>query len=182
MQTLESAAERVDRFAGIGNGAHIDAEAYRQALSRFASGVTIVTTAAAGVRHGLTVSAFASLSPDPPLVAVAIDRRHHAHGLLARPDACFAVNILDQQHQALSDRFARVKTEDRFAVGDWAVAATGAPVLANALAWLDCVVHSTSDAGTHTIYIGRAVASSAAEPSGQPLVYWDRSYRNLATP
>ena len=72
----------------------IDAEAYRDALRHFPAGVTLVTLRAGGVRHGLTVSAFASVSPEPPLVAVMIDHQHRAHELLERTDAVFAVNIL----------------------------------------------------------------------------------------
>ncbi len=152
---------------------------YRAALGMFASGVTVVTIRAGDRVHGLTVSAFASVSPDPPLVAVMIDSRHTAHGLLEREGASFAVNILSQRQTAVSERFARLKEGDRFAGEPWTTAASGAPVLADAAAWLDCIVHDRARAGTHTIYIGKVLASNVPEPGGPPLVYWNRAYRRL---
>lgn len=157
----------------------ITSEAFRDALRHFPAGVTIVTLKAGEEIHGLTVSAFASVSPEPPLVAVIIDRRHHAHGLLQQEGTVFAVNILAQDQVELSNRFAWLKDEDRFAEGKWERAATGAPVLADALAWLDCTIHSRSPAGTHTIYVGEVQASALPRPEEPPLVYWNRGYRHL---
>jgi len=95
------------------------------------------------------------------------------------PWGTFAVNILGQEHVELSNRFAWVKDEDRFAVGAWTGAVTGAPVLADALTWLDCTVHDRIVAGSHTVYIG--LVEATAEQSGErpPLVYWNRGYRHL---
>lgn len=160
----------------------IGAEAFRDALRHFPAGVTLVTLRAAGVRHGLTVSAFASVSPEPPLVAVMIDHKHRAHELLERPDAVFAVNVLAEDQRALSDRFAWSEEEDRFAAGRWTVAATGAPVLEDAIAWLDCTIFSRHAAGTHSLYIGRVEASAVPRPEAPPLVYWNRDYRRLDLP
>ena len=112
----------------------ITSEQYREALRHFPSGVTIVTIKSGEKRHGLTVSAFASVSPEPPLIAVMIDQRHHAYPLLETEGAVFAVNILRQEQEELSNRFAWVKDEDRFAMGDWTTGVTGAPVLADAAA------------------------------------------------
>ena len=158
----------------------ISADDFRDALATFASGVTIVTVKGGDEIHGLTVSAFASISSDPPLVAVVIDRRHSAHSVLERPGAVFAVNILRHEHEALSERFAWVKDEDRFLEGNWTTAVTGSPVLTDAAAWLDCTVHSRSPAGTHTIYLGEVQASRIPEPHGSPLIYWNRRYRGLS--
>jgi flavin reductase (DIM6/NTAB) family NADH-FMN oxidoreductase RutF len=157
-------------------------ELYRDVLRHFASGVTIVTVQADGVRHGLTVSAFASVSPEPPLVAVCIDHRHKAFPLLESAGATFAVNLLGEDQRELSDRFAWVKDEDRFAGGRWTTARTGAPVLEDALAWLDCEIEHRHPAGTHTVYIGRVVAAATPRPDELPLVYWNRGYRRLYDP
>ena len=154
---------------------------FRDALRHFASGVTIVTVKAGDHVHGLTVSAFASISPSPPLIAVVIDQRHRGHPVFERPGAVFAVNVLRQEQTALSDRFAWVTDEDRFAEGEWTVAETGAPVLADAAAWLDCTIHSRTPAGTHTIYVGEVRASRVPRPDAPPLVYWNRGYRKLST-
>ncbi len=157
----------------------ISSDDFRDALRHFPSGVTIVTVKAGDQIHGLTVSAFASISPEPPLIAIVIDQGHRAYPLLERPEAVFAVNVLRQDQRALSDRFAWVEAEERFAEGDWSAAATGAPVLADAAAWLDCTIHSRSAAGTHCIYVGEVQASSVPRPDAPPLVYWNREYRRL---
>lgn len=159
----------------------ITSEAFRDALRHFPAGVTIVTIKSGEEVHGLTVSAFASVSPEPPLILVCIDHRHHAHELLEQEGATFAVNILRADQSDLSDRFAYVDSEDRFAVGDWRTALTGAPVLADALAWLDCTVYCHERAGTHTIYVGHVQASSVPSPDQLPLVWWNRAYRPLGT-
>lgn len=157
----------------------ITSDAFRDALRHFPAGVTIVTIKSGEEVHGLTVSAFASVSPEPPLIMVCIDHRHHAHDLLQAEGATFAVNILREDQQELSNRFAYLKDEDRFAVGRWTVAATGAPVLEDALVWLDCTVFCHKRAGTHTIYVGEIQASSVSHPDEAPLVYWNRAYHAL---
>lgn len=157
----------------------ITSEEYREVLRHFPSGVTIVAIKSGERTHGLTVSAFASVSPEPPLVSVMIDHRHRAWSLLEEEGAVFSVNILRQEQVELSNRFAWVKDEDRFAEGSWTTAATGAPVLSDALAWLDCTVHTRARAGTHTVYIGEVRASSVPHADEAPLVYWNRGYRKL---
>jgi flavin reductase (DIM6/NTAB) family NADH-FMN oxidoreductase RutF len=158
-------------------------EAFRDALRHFTSGVTIVTiqTPDDELPHGLTVSAFASISPEPPLIMVAIDHRHSAYPLLEQEGATFAVNVLAQDQMDLSNRFAWLKDGDRFAEGDWDTAVTGAPILKDALAWLDCTIHARYLAGTHTLYIGEVQACQTPRPDDAPLVYWNRGYRQLAT-
>jgi flavin reductase (DIM6/NTAB) family NADH-FMN oxidoreductase RutF len=158
----------------------VSADAFRDALRHFPAGVTLVTLNAGGEIHGLTVSAFVSVSPEPPLIAVIIDHKHRAHKLLEAPGTVFAVNILGAPDQALSDRFAWGKDSERFAAGRWTTAVTGAPVLADAVAWLDCTIDSRHAAGTHTIYIGAVQASAVPRPDGAPLLYWNRDYRRLA--
>ena len=157
----------------------ISSEDFRNALRHFPAGVTLITIKSGEQIHGLTVSAFASISPEPPLVAVVIDHRHRSHALLEREGAVFAVNILGQDQVDLSNRFAWLKDEDRFAEGEWGTAATGAPILTDALAWLDCRIHAGYPAGRHTIYVGEVVASGVPQPGEPPLVYWNRGYRRL---
>ncbi len=160
---------------------NIDTENFRDALRHFPAGVTIVTvkTPNEPEPHGLTVSAFSSISPNPPLVMVTIDHRNYAHTLLQQEGATFTVNFLAHDQEALSNRFAWVKDEDRFAEGDWGTAVTGAPILKNALAWLDCTIHERYEAGTNTIYIGKIQASGVPRPDEKPLIYWNRGYRQL---
>ena len=157
----------------------ITSEEFRLALRHFPAGVTIVTILAGEKTHGLTVSAFASVSAEPPMIAIIIENRHKAHPMLEEPGAVFAVNILGEDQSELSNRFAWVKDEDRFAQGNWSTAVTGAPVLTDALAWLDCRIHARYPAGSHTVYIGEVHASSVPKEEAPPLIYWNRGYRKL---
>lgn len=159
----------------------IGSEQFRNALRHFPSGVTIVTISYPGISqpHGLTVSAFASVSPQPPLILIAIDHRASAYQMLEQEGAVFAVNILAQDQMELSNRFAWIKDEDRFQMGAWDTAVTGAPILQDALAWLDCTIYERVSAGTHTIYVGEVQASAVPRPDERPLVYWNRGYRDL---
>lgn len=157
----------------------ITIQEFRDALSRFASGVTLVTSKAGDKTHGMTVSAFCPVSLDPPVVSVAIGKAQTINPLLEGPDTCFAVNILAEDQQDLSDRFAFKKDESRFLFGDWTVAETGAPVLQDAVAWFDCTVIGRHEVGTHTIYLGSVVAVAVPRPDEKPLLYWNRGYRGV---
>ena len=157
----------------------ISSEEFRKALRHFPAGVTIVTVRSGDRTHGLTVSAFSSVSAEPALISITIENRHKGYAMLEEPEAVFAVNILGEGQSELSNRFAWVKDEDRFSAGNWSSAETGAPVLTDALAWLDCRIHARYPAGTHTIYVGEVVASHVPEEEAAPLVYWNRGYRKL---
>jgi len=156
----------------------VNPDEFKNSLRFFPSGVTIVTVKAGGETHGLTVSAFASISAQPPLIAISIDHKGRTCSLLNHSDAVFAVNILQEGQEDFSNRFAWNK-EDRFALGNWTTGVTGAPVLEDALAWLDCTIASTHDTPTHTIYIGEVQATQVFKDEGKPLVYWNREYRAI---
>jgi flavin reductase (DIM6/NTAB) family NADH-FMN oxidoreductase RutF len=173
-------ARKRSRAARPTAGAPITSEAFRDAMRHFPAGVTVVTVRAGDEVHGLTVSSFSSVSPDPPLVSVIIDQRHTAFPLLEREGAVFAVNVLRHDQVELSNRFAWLKDEDRFGAGEWTTAVTGAPVLTDALAWLDCRVWGRYPAGSHSIYVGEVLASAVPRPDERPLVYWNRGYRKLS--
>lgn len=157
----------------------ISSEEFRNVLRHFPAGVTIVAVKAGEETHGLTVSAFASIAPQPPLIMVIIDHRHRGYPLFEREGAVFSVNILHRDQIELSNRFAWVKDEDRFAVGDWTTAETGAPVLADAVAWMDCTIHGRYATETNTIYVGEIQAADTPHPDAPPLLYWNRGYRHL---
>lgn len=156
----------------------INSDDFRDVLRHFPAGVTLVTIKAGDEQHGMTASAFVSVSPTPPLIAVIIDHRGRAHSLLEEPNATFAVNILGEGQNDLSQHFATFQG-DRFGVGNWTTAATGAPVLTDAVAWLDCTIYNRMIAGTHTIYVGEVQASRVVTPDSKPLVYWNRAYRTI---
>jgi flavin reductase (DIM6/NTAB) family NADH-FMN oxidoreductase RutF len=150
---------------------------FREVLGRWASGVTIVTSRSGERVHGMTVSAFSSVSLEPPLVLVCADKSSDTCTLI-RESGVFAVNILARGQDALSRRFAAKQDEDRRFEG-LAVerAVTGAPLLGG-LASLDCTLVASHDAGDHVIYVGR-VEALRLRPDAEPLLYYHGAYRGL---
>ena len=153
----------------------IDPSEFRRVLGHFPTGVTIVTTRdEQGGPCGLTVSAFASVSLDPTLVLVCIERNSDSHDCIQRAGV-FAVNVLEEgKGESLSRRFATWGVHDKFVGLAFGDQLTGAPVLEAALAWVDCRVTQLHPAGDHTIFVGEVVAADARE--GRPLVYYRGGY------
>ncbi len=153
-----------------------DADALRNALGRFATGVTIVTCRAADGRPiGLTVSSFNALSLTPPLVLWSLrDVSPQMADFMAASG--FAVNVLTSDQQALSQRFAG-RDEDRFDAGAWTTGAHGAPVLVACAAVFECATASQQDAGDHRLFIGHVLACRWTDQL--PLLYHAGQYRQL---
>lgn len=158
----------------------ITSEEFRDALRLVPGAVTLVTTRdAEGRTHGMTVSAFSSISAEPPLVGVFVERSSNLAGVLGPSGSALAVNVLAEDQDELSNRFAFEKDEDRFLEGAWSSAATGAPILVDALTWLDCRLEARHELGTHDLLVGRVVAAARPRDGDRPLLYWDRAYRRL---
>ena len=156
----------------------VTADEFRAALARWASGVAIVTAAAGDRVHGMTVSSFASVSLDPPLVLVCADKSSITLEVL-EAGGVFAVNVLADDQQPLSDRFASKKDEHRRFEGvSWRRGATGAPLLDGTVAALDCRVVAAHDAGDHVIYVGQVEVAEVH--GGEPLLYHAGIYRVLS--
>ena len=154
----------------------VDPADFRRALGQFAAGVTVVTTRdAQGRSLGLTVTAFASVSLDPPLVLICVDHRSEAH-IGFRHAGLFGVSILAEGQEALSRRFAAGGAA-KFKGLELVKGTTGVPLIPGALAHLECRISATHDAGDHTIYVGEVLA--AQTQPGRPLLYHDRDYRRL---
>jgi flavin reductase (DIM6/NTAB) family NADH-FMN oxidoreductase RutF len=154
----------------------ISRDEFRAALGRFASGVTVVTTRDLnGNLHGITVSAFCSVSLDPPLVLVCIDKNTGSHYALTQTDS-FVVNILREDQQYISDRFASY-LPDKFETVKYHSGIDDLPVLEDALANLECHLVNSHDNGDHTIYVGQI--EKATVNDGNPLIYWHGNYRKL---
>lgn len=147
---------------------------YKQALSRFLSGVTVMSVQVQGELHGMTASAFLSVSLDPPLVLVSVAKSAKMHDLVPAAGR-FAVSILSAEQQAFSNRFAGYGDAEP----TWVFDETETPVLAGSLAWIDCALHAAHDAGDHTLYIGHVQKVVSFE--GSPLAYYRGKYRDLAT-
>lgn len=161
----------------------VDAADFKAALARFPSGVTVVTVAGPEGDHGMTASAFCSLSLDPPLVLVCVGKRGQTHELLSAAEG-FAINILDESQVSVSNRFAGWWEEGLSKWADLQIVRAGhseAALIGGALAWLDCVKHAAIDGGDHTIFIGRVEAAQSFGEPGElrPLMYFDKSYRGV---
>lgn len=171
------------------SGAHrpsISAARYRDALAAYPGGVTIVTSAnAARTPAGVTVSAFAALSLEPPLVMVGLSKGSRTMTVIHERGA-FAVHVLTAEHAALARRFATDGT-DKFAGLAVTWAPSGVPLLRDCPHWIECVVDAEHAGGDHVILVGRVVGVPArpARPAGASggsnagLVYHQRVYRAL---
>lgn len=147
-------------------------------MRNWASGVTVVTSQIKDIRHGMTVSSFTSVALEPPLVLVALAKNTRtAH--IVQESGIFAVTILAQGQEEISDRFAgRLPDDaDRFVGLETATLVTGAPLLVGGLAWFDCHVTQVIYGGTHLIFVGEVAAVQSF--SGEPLVYHNRAYRKI---
>lgn len=152
-----------------------DSAAQRRIMGRFATGVTVITTRVGDELAGMTANAVASLSLDPPLVLVAVDKRSQTHEVLHKSRA-FAMNILDESQEELSTRFAMPGPKN-FSDIELRAGETGSPIFADALAWTDCRVVDILPGGDHDIFIGEIVAGDARE--GRPLLYYCGKYGRL---
>lgn len=156
----------------------VDTTVFRDAAAHFASGVTVAAASHDGRHHAITATAFASLSLDPPLVLLALDRAGQLIGLV-RGSGHVGLSVLAAEQEDLGRR-ASVRGRSLDAALDdapTAPAITGAPILEGALAWFDCEVESISEHGDHAIIVGLVVAAGSRD--GEPLVYFGRRYHRL---
>nr|WP_295107295.1 flavin reductase family protein [uncultured Caulobacter sp.] len=142
---------------------------FRKAMGSFAAGVTVVTACHDGRLVGTTVSAFSSVSMDPPLVMVCLKRDSRTLAALNQART-FCINILAQEQGDLAYRFAKSGTDDRFALTAVEAGVCGAPLLAGCVAAVECALHAAHDGGDHEILVGR-VLRVVTDETKTPLVY-----------
>lgn len=152
-----------------------EAAEFRRILGHLASGVAVVAAAdpESGAARGLTASAVASVSLDPPLVLACVEHSADTHDCIERAGA-FAVSILGADDELLARRFADDPSDSKFVGAACRAEVTGAPVLDAALAWVDCELWARYDGGDHTIFVGEVVAGDAGD--GAPLLYFRGGY------
>jgi len=157
----------------------VSVDDFKKALQLWASGVTVVTTNSVKFGlQGMTVTAFSSVSVDPPQILVCINGSADT-GAGIDESQCFAVNVLNSDQQDLSNQFAGGSSQQqRFENTAWQAGITGAPVLTDSLMSLDCKVVEKVRAGTHWIIIGEV--QECVCRSGEPLLYYRGAYRQLA--
>ena len=167
----------------------VDPEMLRAVMRHWPTGVTIMTTRDGDAMHGMTVNSFTSVSLEPPLVLVCIEQIVRTHAMVMR-SGVFGLSLLKVGQEWISNRFAGRETEntDRFEGLETLTAVTGAPLLAENMGYLDCVVRASHPAGNHTIFVAQVVAAHpgpldpAAPPEhdgAAPLLYFNRDYHRL---
>jgi flavin reductase (DIM6/NTAB) family NADH-FMN oxidoreductase RutF len=162
----------------------VDGDRFRQLMGRFVTGVSVVTTTSDGRPEGITVNALAPVSLQPPLVMVALDRRRFITPMV-RELGRYAVNVLGEDQQALSDCFAHAAVKpgrEDFCGAAWHGGPTGLPLINGAIAGLECTVVETYPAGDHDLFIGRVDALEDGGPAAEeigPLLYFRRRYLRI---
>lgn len=149
-------------------------------MARFATGVAIVTSRAGDQIHGMTCNAFCSVSISPMSILVSLAKKTRTEKMI-REGRVFAVNVLSDTQTWLSDRFAGRHADheqNRFEGVEWAVATTGAPILENSQAYLDCRLMKIIDCDTHNLFLG-TVVSIHVDESRRPLIFWGSQYLGL---
>jgi flavin reductase (DIM6/NTAB) family NADH-FMN oxidoreductase RutF len=157
----------------------MDGTRFRRTMGHFVTGVAVATTRLPdGTLTGLTCNSLTSVSLDPPLVLFCVD--HAATSRAAFLEAGhFALSLLAREDVEISDRFALGDPDLRFEGLAFRTEATGAPILDGALAWLDCTLWKTIEAGDHTVIIGR-VETAGFREDADPLLYFRGRYGTLA--
>lgn len=153
----------------------IEAYELRRVMGHFVTGVAVVATRVLGRDEpcGLTVNSLASVSLDPPLVLMCVDRQADSHDCILKA-GCFSINVLAADQEDLSRRFASWDLDEKFQGVAYRTGETGAPILEESLAWLDCRVWASYPGGDHTIFVGEVVAADAVD--GVPLVFYRGGY------
>ena len=155
----------------------VDAQEFRGVMGHFATGVTVITTHdGKGELFGLTANAVSSVSLNPPLVLCCIDKGAESYAAFGS-SRVFAVNILSSEQEVVSRNFAK-SGGDKFAGVGYRLGGTGAPLLHDVLAHLECEVRYDFDCGDHTIYVGEPI-DMAMDQETDPLLYFRGGYRNL---
>lgn len=158
----------------------VDPLEFRSIIGHLATGVTVITTAADGQLQGMTANAVASLSLDPVMVLVCVDRTTHTHGLLEKSGA-FTVNILGEHQEDVSRLFAKKDAPQKGMLRGcgFRLGATGSPILEDCLAFLECRVADVLTGGDHSIFLGQVVNEGVVSDTN-PLLFFRGQYGALA--
>lgn len=157
----------------------VDPLEFRGIIGHFASGVTVITTAAGDRLHGMTANAVSSLSLDPVMMLICVDKTSHTHRVLDA-GGVFTVNILGEHQEAMSRIFAKKGEPETGTLRGQAfrLGQTGAPILDGCLAFVECRVASVLDGGDHSIFLGEVVSEGVAEEI-RPLLFYRGGYHTL---
>lgn len=162
----------------MSNETTIEPVTMRSVLGRFCTGVVIVTAEHDGEPAGFTAQSFTSLSLDPPLVSVCVAATSSTYPRL-RAAGRFCVNVLGEQQEDLSGRFASRQANRFEGVDHRPAPATGSPILEGALAWIDCELVAEHEAGDHVIVVAQVLDLGAPERGPRPLLFYRGAYSGL---
>jgi flavin reductase (DIM6/NTAB) family NADH-FMN oxidoreductase RutF len=155
-----------------------DAQELRRVMGHFATGVAVITTKdEQGTPHGLTANAFMSLSLNPPLILIGVDKGAQCYGCFEPPNG-FTVNFLGADQEEISKRFA-TKGIDKFAGLQWREGGNGAAILDGVIGYIECNITQCHEGGDHTIVVGEIVAVNAT--GDRPLLFFKGKYQRLPT-
>jgi flavin reductase (DIM6/NTAB) family NADH-FMN oxidoreductase RutF len=161
-------------------GNSVDAAQFKSLMSRWGSGVTVITMKSGDVVHGMTASAFCSVSLDPALLLVCVGKKQNSHKLM-KDAGRFVVNFLAEDQHTLSDYFAKPRPEGKaqFDAVPHRLSDQGEPYITGALAHCECTVWSVADGGDHDVFIGQIQKIEVNERVENPLIYFKGKYRKL---
>jgi len=158
----------------------LEPEQLRSAMRAWSAGVTVVTAVYEGTRHGMTVNSFTSISLEPAMITISLQGSSRTHELICKARA-FGLTILSAEQAHVSEIFAgrSDETQDRFIGLQTETLVSGSPLIVGGLAWMDCRVVQTFDAGMNTLFIGEVLAARGTG-EGRPLIYHNRIYWELS--
>ncbi|HLI45607.1 MAG TPA: flavin reductase family protein [Geobacterales bacterium] len=156
-------------------------EELRKVMRVYPQGVTVVTTKFENSLYGLTVSAFTSISLDPPLIMISISKLSSMHKILSNCES-FTINFLAEDQKIVSDIFAgRIKVKDRFEAVQYFTERTGCPIIKGVRAFIECKKTIAYDAGDHSIILGEVINARKLNDKN-PLVYYNQQYTTIVSP
>jgi flavin reductase len=158
----------------------VEPPAFREAMSRLGAAVHVITTAGPGGKSGATATAVCSVSDQPPMLLMCLNRRSRSNPVVLQ-NRVFCVNTLGESGAEMADLFAgrgAVLGADRFAAGEWTVLSTGSPVLATSVVAFDCRIAEVRAIGSHDVIFG-AVEAVRLGPNGPVLLYHERAYKRI---
>jgi flavin reductase len=157
----------------------VDATSFRRIIGCFATGVTVVTTANDGLLHGVTANSVTSVSLEPLLLLVCVDKAAHAHAELMRC-ASFGISVLAADQKEISNVFAKTGEPEPGTLRGvpFRFGLSGCPLIDGAMAHFECSPYADVDAGDHTIFVGRVI-HAGVDREAEPLLYFRGGYRSI---
>jgi len=163
------------------DGTMVTKDAYRHAMARLTGAVNIISSDGEAGRAGFTASAVCSVTDDPPTLLLCVNLASRQNDFL-RANGVLCVNTLTIGQEDIARAFSNhdLTMEQRFALAEWSVLESGAPVMQGALAAFDCKIVERIEHGTHAVLFCQVLATAAGE--GEPMIYFNRAFRELAKP